>query len=51
MDEMDLLLQRACRKVAEMEIEEWEKDNSEHIFSESFNQKMIEIFPFLSKTK
>ena len=51
MDEMDLLLQRACKKVMEMEIEEWEKNDSEHIFSESFNQKMIETFPFLSKSK
>lgn len=51
MDELDLLLKEACMKVAEMEVEQWENDVKEHTFSERFNQKMAETFPFLSKSE
>ena len=50
MDELDLLLKEACMKVAEMEVEQWENDVKEHTFSERFNQKMAETFPFLLKS-
>ena len=51
MDEMDLLLKTACKKYVEIEMENLQEDKETHIFSERFNQKMRETFPFLSEEK
>ena len=51
MDELDLLLNEACMKVAEMEIDQLESDASEYTPSERFKQKMEESFPFLKESE
>ena len=51
MDEIDLLLKRVCKKYIEVEMENLQEDKDAHIFSERFNQKIRETFPFLSEEK
>jgi len=50
MDDLDLLIKRACEAVLDEEVKKWEEIEPIKT-SERFNSKMEEMFPFLKKSK